>query len=116
VTDVRSRWLAQWADADRRSREVKDSQSALIELFAHYRALSPGDRLVVNDLLAELAESSEESVRFDVLALISEFGITSALPALRRLADMLEHSDDPGALYEWAKVNRMIARLEMVGE
>lgn len=116
MTDVRSRWLAQWADADRRGREAKDSQSALIELFTHYRVLSPGDRPVVDHLLAELAESSEESARFDALALINEFRITSALPALRRLADNLEHSDDRGAPYEWAKVNRMIARLEMGGE
>ena len=54
-------------------REAKDSQGVLLELFAHYRALSPEDRLVVDDLLADLATSSEGSVRFDALALINEF-------------------------------------------
>jgi hypothetical protein len=71
---------------------------------------------VVDDLLADLANSPEESVRFDALALIKELHITAALPALRRLANKLEQSNDRGASYEWAKVTRMIVRLGAGGE
>jgi hypothetical protein len=49
-----------------------------------------------------------ESARFLPLFLIREFGIVSALPALRVLADWLETQDTPGAPYEWAKVNRVL--------
>jgi hypothetical protein len=50
------------------------------------------------------------------LALIKELHITAALPALRRLANKLEQSNDRGASYEWAKVTRMIVRLGAGGE
>jgi hypothetical protein len=116
VTDVGSRWLAQWADADLRAREGKDGQSVLLGLYARYRALSLEDRPIVDGLLAELTDSSDESVRFVALAMISEFRITSAIPDLRRLAGRLERADGPGAPYEWAKVNRIIAWLNTAAE
>lgn len=55
--------------------------------------------------------SDEENVRFDALSLIEDFKIRSAVPALRKLADRLEHQDQPGAPYEWAKVKRILGNL-----
>ena len=69
------------------------------------------ERPVVDRLLAEQVESPDEKVRFDALAMIREFRIVSALPALRSLADRLERQDAPGTPFEWAKVNRLIGLL-----
>jgi hypothetical protein len=89
----------------------KQPQEALLTGAARYRKLPDEDRTVVNELLAEQLTSPEEDVRFLALALIEDFEILSALPALRRLANWLETQQWPGAPYEWAKVNRIIARL-----
>jgi hypothetical protein len=94
-----------------RATSAKDSPAVLPELFAAYRSLPPTDRFAVDYILAEQVESTSESDRFDALAIVGEFRILSALPALKRLASRLENSDDPGAPYEWAKVNRLIAHL-----
>jgi hypothetical protein len=40
----------------------------------------------------------------------------AALPALRSLVERLESSGDPGAPYEWVKVNRVIGCLSQAGE
>ena len=58
-----------------------------------------------------LASKDETVNRFDTLALVREFRITVALPALRVLAGWLEPQHSPGAPYEWAKVNRLIGVL-----
>lgn len=59
----------------------------------------------------EQLTSANETDRFDTLALIREFRISSTLPQLRALAALLETSEGPGAPYEWAKVNRLIGLL-----
>ncbi len=92
--------------------ENKQSQEAVLALAAHYRSLSDEACVVVDDMLAEQLGSEAETVRFDALALIADFEIRSTVPAaLRRLADLLERKAWPGALYEWAKVNRVISTL-----
>lgn len=108
---VREAWLAMWEEVSERAIANKESQDALRVLSVRYSALSPEDRLVVDELLAELLASGDETMRFDALALIRQFKITSALPALRRLAGWLEGQTWPGAPYEWAKVNRVIGAL-----
>lgn len=89
----------------------KQSQAALFALFERYSALSQDAREVIDDLLVRDLESDSEMDRFDALAMIREFRITSALPNLRALADRLALADNPGAPYEWAKVNRLVALL-----
>jgi hypothetical protein len=76
-----------------------------------YRSLTAVDRHEVDQLLAEQLSSQDETERFDAIALIGEFTITTALPALRRLADRLETETWPGAPYEWAKVNRLVGKM-----
>lgn len=108
---IRSAWIDYQARASARAEANKQSQDALLALFTRYRALSDEERPVVDLLLAEQVESLDENVRFDALAIIREFRIVSALPALRSLADRLEAQDSPGAPFEWAKVNRLIGLL-----
>lgn len=107
-SDARSRWLALWRETDARYREMKASSDAVLELFDRYRALSPTDRSEVDRLLAETLLSDDKKLRFDALALIREFRISSALPQLRALAKRLPRTKSPGAPYELAKVQRII--------
>lgn len=51
------------------------------------------------------------STRWDALTLVRAYKISATLPALRQLEAQLERSDDPGAPYEAAKVNRVIGFL-----
>lgn len=114
AAEVRLAWLQARDEAEARAVANKQSQEVLAALFLMYRSLSADDRLEIDRLLAEQLSSQDETDRFDAIALIREFSIASALPALRRLSDWLETATWPGAPYEWAKVNRLIGT--MAGE
>jgi hypothetical protein len=75
-------------------------------------SLSEQERAVIDHLLAEQLASDDGSIRFDALALIDEFRITSALPALRQLAMRLETERDWQAPFERKKVIRIIDQLD----
>jgi hypothetical protein len=92
AADVRSAWLQMRDEVSAMAVANKQSQEAVLAMAERYRSLSEDERAVVDRLL-------------------SEFRITTALPALRVLADRLETQHSPGAPYEWAKVNRLIALL-----
>ena len=80
-------------------------------LFARYRTLSGQEREIVDQLLAEQVESPVANVSFDALAVIREFRVVSALPALRSLADRLEREASVAAPFEWSKVNQVVGLL-----
>jgi hypothetical protein len=109
--DVRTDWLRMRDEVSASAMANKQSQEAVLVMIERYRLLSEEERVVVDQLLCEQLASDDETVRFDALALIHEFRITAALPALRTLADWLEAQNSPGAPYEWAKVNRIIGRV-----
>ena len=113
--EVRSAWLQRLSEDVARAIENKQSGDALVAVAARYRSLPLQERVIVHQLLADQLASQDETVRFLALALIDDFRITSALPALRRLADWLERQRSPGAPYEWAKVNRIIGQLSIGG-
>ena len=96
---------------DDQAKALKDSYYALDRQRARYQRLDATERVLANELLAEWVLSGDEAKRFDALALIDDFRIVSATPALRQLADRLESSSEPGAPYEWQKVNRLIGEL-----
>lgn len=109
--EVRAAWLETCAAISQAAIANKQSQDALGQFADRYRSLTPNDRSIVDRLLAEQVLSDDENVRFDALSLIEDFKIRSATPALRRLADRLEHQERPGAPYEWAKVNRILGNM-----
>ncbi|MEO7121575.1 MAG: hypothetical protein ABI400_00310, partial [Lacisediminihabitans sp.] len=109
--NVRIQWLKMRDQVSARAVASKQSQEAVLVMAAQYGALSDADREVVNELLAEQLLSAEETIRFDAIALVSRFEITSALPALHHLSDWLESQQFPGAPYEWAKANRVMGEL-----
>lgn len=80
-------------------------------LSARYSKLAEGERVAVDAEMARWLASDDEALRYDALFLIAEHDIRSAEPELRALADRLEVDSAPGAPYEWAKVNRLLARL-----
>ena len=107
--DVRAAWLSRCAAISHDAIARKQSQDALVEFERHYQLLTPDERAIVDRLLAEQVQSDDENVRFDALALVNKFKIRSADPALRRLADRLTREHHPGAPYERAKVNGILA-------
>ena len=109
--EIREQWEIFWAHTNEKTKAEKASQAALFELSRYYLSLTPAGKDAINDLLAEWVVSDDESKRFDALALIDEHRISSALPALHRLGEELDKSTDPGAPYERAKVDRIVAGL-----
>jgi hypothetical protein len=90
---------------------MKEPQEALRALGVMYRGISAEERLEVDQLLAEQLASLDSSERFDALAIIRRFNISSTLPALRRLADWLATETEPGAPYERIKVIGIIENM-----
>jgi hypothetical protein len=88
---------------------------ALERLSELYRGLSQSERGFADQVLAEWLKSDQEARRFDAVALIREFRVTSAAPALRDLAQRLTRSDDPGAPFEREKVEGLLQELEVGG-
>lgn len=109
---IRSEWSALRDRLDTEARGAKMSQAAVVELSHRYASLDAESRGVVDEMLSEWVLSDDENLRFDALALVSDHRIVRALPPLRQLQVRLQDAKDPGAPYEQAKVQRIIARLE----
>jgi len=110
-SDVRALLTAEWIRIDQEAEARKNSHGAVFELARLYRSLSDAERSAADELLIEWALSGDEKKQFDGLALIDEFSISSAVPALNRLAERFEQAEGPSAPYDLAKVNRILARL-----
>jgi hypothetical protein len=100
---------------DRTAIELKESNLALEWLRNFYRDLEASERVLANQVLAEWLLFDDESVRFDALALIGDFRISTALTALDELAARLQQSKSPGAPYELKKVERVVRELRETG-
>jgi hypothetical protein len=105
-------WVEQWLSIHRHAVESKESQAALEQLSRAYSELRPDERAVADEWMAENATSTNESRRYDAIALIREFRIVSASPSLRDLAASLEISTEPGAPFELRKVQATLEELE----
>jgi len=109
---IRSNWTALRNRLDAQAQAMKVSQAAIVELSRRYIDLDLEARGVVDGLISEWALSDDENLRFDALALISNHGIKTALPALEDLLVRLNGSANPGAPYEREKVRRIITCLQ----
>jgi hypothetical protein len=96
---------------DEEGKSLKDSYVALDRLHSLYRKFDAKEQLMANLVLAEWALSEDENVRFDALALIDDFKITTSMLALNTLASRLASSSTPGAPYELQKVDRILLNL-----
>jgi len=109
--DTQERWEEFWARVDAANKAAKQCQATLFDLSDYYLSLPVEERRSIDALLAEWVLSDNESKRFDALALIDEHRIRSALPALEDLRQKLDKSREPGAPFEKAKVDRIVASL-----
>jgi len=91
-----------------------DSYVVLDRLHTLYEGLDVEERAMADAVLSEWVQSYDENLRFDGLALIDDFKIVTAIPALRKLAGRLALSTAPGATDEWEKVTRLIAELSQI--
>ncbi len=111
--EFRKEMEAYRADVESEADAARDSFLAYQRLQTLYRRFDLEERRLASDVISDWVVSEDEAKRWDAVALIDDFAIASALPALRSLADRLESSDEPGAPYEWAKVNRVIGTLAL---
>jgi len=96
---------------DAEAMSLKDPYVALDRLHSLYRRFDDQERELADQVLAEWALSQDEKTRFDALALIDDFEIITAVPALHKLAARLESDHAPGAPFELQKVNRLLSDL-----
>jgi hypothetical protein len=96
---------------DEEARALKHSYLALEKLHALYRRFDAVERRMADQVLAEWALSDDEGLRFDALALIDDFKVTTAAAALQLLAGRLALSTAPGAPYELERVDRILEDL-----
>lgn len=107
---VRAMWSAYRDQADIEEVRSKNSQQVVLNLFRLYRTLTAEDRLEIDQFLAEQLGSADPALRFDSLAVIQEFRISSAIPALQNLAATLNERT-PQIVHEKQKVERLIDAL-----
>ena len=79
--------------ANREALASKSSHKAYLELTSIYGRFDSDERAIADTVLIAWLESDDESKRWDAEA------------------HRLEASNEPGAPYEWAKVNRLLAHL-----
>jgi hypothetical protein len=101
-----------WAKTNAREVARKNSQGALLDLFTIYESLDQEERVLANQVLSEWIASTDDSKRFDALAMVDHFSIRSAINSLRSLAAAIQKREDHEAPYELAKVKRILDRLE----
>jgi len=109
--ETKKQWEQFWVRIDAETKAGKLSEAAPIELSEYYLSLPLGKRQTIDAVLADWILSDNESKRFDALYLIYEHQIRSALPALEKLREKLGKSREPGARFEKAKVERIVAAL-----
>jgi hypothetical protein len=101
-----------WERVDADAQAAKFSQGALLRLMAFYRGLDADDQHTVNEALAVWVTQGDERRKFDALALVEEFKIRSATPALHQQLDRLTRSADPSAPYDRAWIERIMTDSE----
>jgi len=99
---------ALWERIDNEALEAKSSPEATARLVNFYRGLDDADRAVVEDAAADWVVGDDERRRFDALALIREFEIRSALPALRARLDALPADGTGPDAAERAKLGELV--------
>jgi hypothetical protein len=111
LDEFRREMEAWWNVTDAKALAEKDSQQATLALITRFRGLPPDEGLLADEIIAEWVLSTEERKRFDALAVISMFGLRSAIPNLHVLQSQLARSDDAGAPFELKKVQRILDAL-----
>ncbi len=101
-----------WDDFVARANAMKFSQKAVLWMTDFYeRRLGDEDRKVADAVLRAWLLGDEIGRRFIALALVDDFGIRTALPAVKQLRTRLMDATDPVQVDEREKAERIIGRL-----
>jgi hypothetical protein len=111
LDDFREEMMLYRQTADSEARSLKDPYVVLDRLHQLYVKFDGHEREMANNILSEWVLSEDAGLRFDAQALIDDFHIATAIPALQSLATRLSKDTAPGAPYELKKVNRIVERL-----
>lgn len=114
LDEMRDRLEVARRAAETEGQASREGMLPLERLRDAYSRFTPLEQVLGEQVLAEWLDSGDENRRFDALALIDEFRIAAAVPALGRLADRLKESRAPGAPFEREKIGRVLDRLEGV--
>lgn len=104
-----------WESVDREALEMKDSYLALDRLHSLYRRLDEDERALADEILCEWVLSDTEAKRFDAMAVIREFRVSRAVPALEQLSRRLRGRGEPGAPFEQEKIEGLLSELTANG-
>ena len=97
------------------ARSQKEPIFTLERLYALYNKFDQSEREMADVVIADWLSSTDGGFRFDAIAMIREFKIVSAIPALGKLAARLATSLGPSAPYEFVKVSGLIDYLNTSG-
>ena len=95
-------------EAEYRARDSNNTYVVIERLRKKYIQLDSTERKFADIVISEWILSEDAGVRFDAIDLSHHFNIRRSVPALRRLASILEHSTSIHDIYERKKVVRMI--------
>ena len=107
MTDIQQWWTQEYEYLLRAGRASKNPMSALFEMYRRYEALTNSERDQINDLLVTWVEDSNDDKRFAAHAIVEEYKIVAAIPAMGRLCERLKRCnvpDNPDGFYERQKV------------
>jgi hypothetical protein len=108
---TRAEFESLWDRLDAEALAGKQSQEATVRLTSFYGELDEADRAVVDEALTDWVTADDDRRLFDALALIADFEIRSALPALKRRAESLAGATEGPPKYEREKIERVVREL-----
>jgi hypothetical protein len=111
LDEFRHKMEAYWQSVHEEANEFKDPYMAQKRMYALYQRFDAEERAMADQVLAEWVLSEDSSMRFNAKALIEDFRIIKAVPALEKLAKRLASSRAVGASAELEVVNRIIGVL-----
>ena len=104
------------AAVDREGEDEKDSYLALEALHTFCEKLEGSEKEFADRVLTEWLLSDDEGLRFDAEALIDDYCVIQALPALATLRERLAMDNSPGAPFEIEKLERISRNLQGLGD
>lgn len=107
------RFYAQVRDAHR---DPKSADDLIESLMATYARQPAADKAEIDQVLSEEVESEDSLSRYDAHLLIAMFEISTALPALERVASRLARSRSLPERGEAETIRATIARLRGTGD
>jgi len=115
MTDIKQWWTNEHDELLQLARAAKNPMSALFDMYERYNALTDSEKKEIDKVLIDWIEDIDEDKRFTALAMVIEYNIADAIPAMKRLANRFKNSkipDDPIGYNERELILSKIQKLE----